>query len=110
MIEWTRVRELQDEVGVDDFEEVVEIFLEEVEDVVARLESTEDRSTLEQDLHFLKGSALSLGFCDLSAKCQSGETASAKGDAGSVDVPDIIGCYQASRESFVTGLKTLGAT
>ena len=34
MIDWARVSELRDEVGPEDFEEVLHLFLEEVEDVV----------------------------------------------------------------------------
>ena len=34
MIDWSRVNELRDEVGAEDFEEVVELFLEEVEEVI----------------------------------------------------------------------------
>ena len=30
MIDWQRVNELRDEVGAEDFEEVVDLFLEEV--------------------------------------------------------------------------------
>ena len=33
MIDWARVSELRDEVGAEDFEEVVQLFLAEVEDV-----------------------------------------------------------------------------
>ena len=33
MISWERVNELRDEVGQEDFLEVVEIFLEEVDEV-----------------------------------------------------------------------------
>lgn len=31
MIDWTRVDELRDEIGTDCFDEVVELFIEEVE-------------------------------------------------------------------------------
>ena len=54
MIDWARVRELKDEVGADAFDEVVELFLEEVEEVIVRLQGG-DRSQLET------GSALSQG-------------------------------------------------
>ena len=33
MIDWKRVRELRDEIGEEDFSEVVDLFLEEVEEV-----------------------------------------------------------------------------
>ena len=80
MIDWPRVRELKDEVGEDGFEEVIELFLEEVEEVIEKL-GTNDRSQLEQDLHFLKGSALNLGFETFSNLCLEGERMSANGQA-----------------------------
>ncbi|WP_293573600.1 Hpt domain-containing protein [Phaeobacter sp.] len=100
MIDWPRVKELQDEVGPEDFAEVVEIFLEEVEGVIEKLNNP-DRSALEQDLHFLKGSALNLGFQHFSSLCQHGERMSAQGEANSVNVPEIIASYQASKEEFL---------
>ncbi len=72
MIDWSRVTTLREEVGAEDFDEVVELFLEEVDDVVARLESGPAHDTLSEDLHFLKGSAMSLGFRQFSALCQAG--------------------------------------
>ena len=37
MIDWARVSELRDEVGAEDFDEVVELFLEEVDEAIAAL-------------------------------------------------------------------------
>lgn len=100
MIQWSRVEELCDEVGQDDFGEVVELFLEEVEDVIARLRDTPDRGQLEQDLHFLKGSALSLGFERFSSLCQDGEQKSASGQADAVDLGQIIKIFEQSKHLF----------
>ncbi len=81
MISWERVRELRDEIGEDDFCEVVDLFLEEVEEVLARLRAEPNPASYEADLHFLKGSALNLGFQALGALCRDGEVrAAAKGD------------------------------
>lgn len=105
MIHWTRVNELRNEVGADDFDEVVELFLEEVGEAIDRLRSGCDRSNLEQDLHFLKGSALSLGFEAFSDLCQAGERRAASGEAVCVDVEGIIEAYEHSRSLFLTGLQ-----
>ena len=110
MIDWTRVKELRDEVGADDFQEVVDLFLEEVEEVAARVKVTSDQTTLEGDLHFLKGSALSLGFSDFANLCQDGETAFAQGKAGDVDVPNILASYDASKVVFLSKLPGVLAT
>ena len=100
MIDWPRVRELKEEVGEDGFEEVIELFLEEVEEVISKLE-TGDRSQLEQDLHFLKGSALNLGFQNFSNLCLDGERMSANGQASDVDVALIIDSYHKSKATFL---------
>jgi HPt (histidine-containing phosphotransfer) domain-containing protein len=104
MIQWARVRELRDEVGADDFGDLVDLFLTEVEEVVDRLRSQEDRTDLEQDLHFLKGSALSLGFETFSDLCESGETLSAHGKAAQVDLGAILDGYDQSRLRFLADM------
>ncbi len=104
MIDWSRVNELRDEVGAEDFDEVVELFLEEVEEVIGRLRTGPNRSQLEQDLHFLKGSALSLGFSAFSDLCQNGERNSAEGRAETVDVGEIVDTYDASKAMFMSEL------
>ena len=106
MIDWNRISTLRDEVGAEDFDEVVELFLDEVEEVIERLRATPDPGTLEGDLHFLKGSALSLGFVDFSTLCQQGETRSAAGAAATVDLAEILDCYEASKKVFVAELPT----
>ena len=39
MIDWSRVKQLHDEVGEPEFGEVVETFLDEVQEVITRLQS-----------------------------------------------------------------------
>ncbi len=104
MIDWSRVNELCDEVGAEDFDEVVELFLEEVEEVITRLQTAPDASQLEQDLHFLKGSALNLGFAAFSDLCKTGERLSAEGHADKVDVPEIIAEFKRSKTGFLAEL------
>ncbi len=104
MIHWSRVNELRDEVGAEDFDEVVELFLEEVEEVIDRLRENVDLGQLEQDLHFLKGSALSLGFAAFSELCQDGERKSASGLPETVDLSAIITGFSQSKSLFVSQL------
>ena len=78
MINWDRVDELRHEVGPEDFNEVIELFLEEVDDTISTLGMCDGNRTLEEQLHFLKGSALNIGFSDFASLCHAGETASAK--------------------------------
>lgn len=101
MIDWNRVEELRDEVGSDDFEEVVELFLEEVDEAITRMQTQPDDSRLEQDLHFLKGSSLNLGFAAFSTLCFEGETAARQGETERIDLPKIFNSYAESRAEFL---------
>lgn len=106
MIDWTRVATLRDEVGTEHFDEVVEIFIEEVDAKIERLKADPDLSRLEEDLHFIKGSALNLGFRTFSILCREGETLSAKGAAANVDLANIVQSYEVSKQSFLADLKS----
>ncbi len=108
MIDWARVAELRDEVGEDALDEVVEMFLEEVEEVVARLKAAPDPANYEEDLHFLKGSALNLGFRAFSDLCQAGEKSAAAGQAESVDLTIIFRAYDNSKAEFTAKLENMG--
>jgi histidine phosphotransfer protein HptB len=102
MINWDRVSELRNEIGEDDFAEVVTKFLEETDEVIARLPDCKDPDSAERALHFLKGSALNLGFSDLAHLCQDGETRAAAGEAV-LAMERVILCYHASRVAFDSG-------
>jgi len=101
MINWERVEELRNEVGPEDFEEVIKLFLEEVDDTIGRLGQTEAEPSLEEQLHFLKGTALNIGFGVFADLCQNGETAAAKGRAGDIDLDAIRIAYAEARQEFL---------
>lgn len=103
MIDWTRVRELKDEIGEEDFAEVAEMFIGEVEEVIARLKTSPEPERYEEDLHFIKSSALNLGFDELSALCETGERKAAAGDAESVELAPLFASYAASKTAFLAG-------
>mgnify|MGYP000240406332 FL=1 len=65
LINWTRVQELRAEIGDDGFAEVVAMFLDESDAVIARAGS----GPTPEDLHFLRGAALNLGFAELAEAC-----------------------------------------
>ena len=73
MIDWGRVKDLRSEIGAEDFSDVVALFLEEADEVIARISANAGAKGLESDLHFLKGAALNLGFDALATVCQDGE-------------------------------------
>ena len=104
MIDWERVADLRSEVGEDDFFEVVDLFLEEVEEVIDRLTSSPEPARFEDDLHFLKGSALNLGFRHFSAVCQIGEKLAAVGKGDQVDIATVLASYRESKQVFLHDL------
>lgn len=100
MINWDRVNELRGEIGPEDFREVIEMFLEEVESVMVRMIAIPDLSTLEEDMHFLKGSALNLGFAQFGDLCQLGEKAAENGLSNTIYLEEIFESYAASKTAF----------
>lgn len=106
MIDWDRVAELKEEVGEEDFEEIVTLFLEEVDGTIAGLGRDGVPASLANDLHFLKGSALNLGFAALGARCAEDEQRAKAGQAVQVDIAEVRRIYAASRAAFLsaTGL------
>ncbi|MGL6210638.1 MAG: Hpt domain-containing protein [Paracoccaceae bacterium] len=99
MIDWDRVRDLKAEIGEDDFAEVVELFLEEADEVMARLCADHGPQILEKDLHFLKGAALNLGFAHLAMLCQQGERRAAGGST-EVELDPVRLAYAVSKRTF----------
>jgi HPt (histidine-containing phosphotransfer) domain-containing protein len=100
MVDWDRILQLQDEIGEEDFQDVVVVFLEEVGSEVDTLTTVEDADALEAKLHFLKGSALNLGLSAFASICQTGETLARNGRPDAVDLNEIRSCYKASIDEF----------
>lgn len=100
MIDWTRVTDLRLEIGAEDFCDIVDIFLDEVEQTLGRLPGAPP-DQLGPLLHFLKGSALNLGFRDFARLCQEGEAMMAGRAPGTPDLGRILSCYEASKQSFL---------
>lgn len=105
MIDWLRMSELRDEIGQDGFDEVVDVFLEEAEEVLARL--TRDAGPTPEDLHFLKGSALNLGFVSVAQLCQDGERELVSG--GLPDPQAVAAAFRAAREAVLAMRKSRAA-
>lgn len=104
MIDWERVMELREEVGADGFIEVAEMFLGEVEEVLERFAGGVNVTTLEGDMHYLKGAALNLGFRTFAMLCKEGEFRAAAQDFASVDLGAVAACFTASKDAFIAGL------
>ncbi|WP_380055980.1 Hpt domain-containing protein [Falsihalocynthiibacter sp. SS001] len=100
MIDWDRVNELREEVGAEDFLEVAELFLEEVDELIRRLAANPDPAELEENMHFLKGSALNLGFAQMAQACQQGERAAAVGQLDARGLNELLAIYEQSKSTF----------
>lgn len=104
MIDWEKILELREEIGNEDFSEVVELFLEEVDGAMDQLRAGLPQEKWECCLHFLKGSALNLGFQAFSALCAAGESAAVAGEFDQIDMADVIAAYDQSKAAFLAEL------
>ncbi|WP_353473490.1 Hpt domain-containing protein [Salipiger sp. H15] len=110
LIDWHRVAELRLEIGAEDFDEVVALFLTEAEATLERLTLPgTELAALSEQLHFLKGSTLNLGFARLSTLCEAGELAISAGLGAALDPELLRQCYARSREEFLERLPALRA-
>lgn len=101
MIDWMRVNELVDEIGTEDFDEVVELFLMEVDHAIGLLEEgASNPVVVEEQLHFLKGAALNLGFETMAQLCNKGEKAAAARRPDVVSAEEVRQIYASSRAQF----------
>lgn len=101
MIDWAQVTALRDQVGAGEMDEVIELFIEEVEEVTARIRHDAQAENLEHDLHFLKSCALNLGFADFAYLCQQGEVMARQGRADQVDIALLLHSYDISKQCFM---------
>lgn len=79
MIDWTRVRELHEEIGAEVFEEVLDLFCEEVAEGLSALKAATTPTDQAAAFHFLKGVALNLGIEGMARQCSQGEATNATG-------------------------------
>lgn len=102
MINWERVNELRREVGEEDFAEVVTLFLDEVDAVLHRMRCATSLENYREDLHFLKGSALNLGFRALGALCHEGQTPTGGDPAAlAAHLAEVLRIYDRSKAEFL---------
>ena len=104
MIEWTQVAELRDAVGPEDFGEVVEVFVEEVEEALDRLRTSSQPERLGEAMHFLKGSAMHLGFVDMAELCRVSEELAAAGQPELIDLAALFRSFEKSKAVFLADL------
>lgn len=104
MLDWDRITELRHEVGEDEFQLILELFLDEVEGVMMRL-SRHNATRLETDLHFLKGCAWNLGFAAFGNLCDVSERMTADGGAQDVSIEALMASYSDSKQALMRALE-----
>lgn len=100
LIDWDQVASLRDDVGEEDFADVITLFMEEVEEELGKLQGALSDAELSSGLHFLKGSALNIGFSELAELCSEGEHLAKNGQGSVVDVKQIVTTFAASKTAF----------
>jgi len=102
MIDWAQIQQLEEDIGIEDFGEVVTLFMAEVDEAVSELDNTRPNSPDEMApaLHFLKGSAYNLGFKTFGDYCSEGESLAQNGRASEVDLEKVISLYTESKTAF----------
>lgn len=103
MIDWAQVNELRVEMG-EAFDELVDAFLQETDEGMGRLDPGDALPDQAAALHFLKGSALNLGFHSFARLCAEGEEAANRGQSPAFDPDALHDCYVQSRTEFLAGL------
>lgn len=103
MIDWKQVKQLEEDIGAEDFQDVAEMFLDEVDEAVDSLRCNPDlnANALASALHFLKGSAANLGFQDFGECCSQGEKNAEKGQVELVDLGHLVSLYDQSKKAFL---------
>lgn len=90
MINWTRVTELYNDFGSDGIEEVLIVFLAEVEEGMQRLATAATPDALQSEFHFLKGAALNMGFDEIAALCGQGEQLAGAGQRSTAEKARVL--------------------
>ena len=73
MIDRNRLIEMREDVGADSFLTIADLFLSEVQERLDGVEAMGAEALDNDTLHFLRGSALNIGFSDFAQLCEQGE-------------------------------------
>ncbi len=101
MLDTARIAELKSEVGEDDFAEVVALFCEEMEEVLAELDQT-PQCAVAGKIHFLKGSAQNIGLTVVGALCLEEEARLRDDPNVHPNVPRLREAYEASKSQLIS--------
>lgn len=100
MIDRSRIAELKEEVGEDDFAEILDLFFEEIAGRLANLNATDPPERLAENLHALKGSALNIGFAKFADTCLAAEADVLQGTIAPDLVPRLVADFDSSKSAI----------
>ncbi|WP_143413090.1 Hpt domain-containing protein [Haematobacter genomosp. 1] len=95
MIDWRRVAVLRRDLSTQTFDILIDVFRAEVEETLAAMR---EENAGAEACHFLRGSALNMGFSAFARLCAEGEAA-----PGSLTVETLRSLWQASLAAFLDG-------
>jgi len=73
MLDLDQLETLRAEIGADGFAEVADLLVCKIADAITALGTQPTGADLSAQFHYLKGSALNLGFRDFAGLCAQGE-------------------------------------
>ncbi|MGN0932016.1 Hpt domain-containing protein [Falsigemmobacter intermedius] len=97
MLNLQQLDDLRSDVGEDGFADLIALFLEETDGVVARMTAPGPKMDPAADFHFLKGAARNLGLESFSAVCHEAELAAAAGQPAPLSPADLDAAWRESR-------------
>ena len=97
MISKERLDELRSEVGNDDFEEIVALFIADSDGILVKPRAASGPAEAEDLLHTLKGSALNLGFDEVARLCCEGQGSSAGSACWTAQFGHLLDVYEQSK-------------
>ncbi len=104
MIDSERISDLEDEIGADDLEMILTLFLDEAADTLARIETGLDAEGLGRAMHFLRSGALNMGLQGLATA--AGKIAGER-DVDPVAAADLLReVLSLTREQFASRIST----
>lgn len=101
MIDMGQITELRSDLGEETFNEVVGMFLLEVQSGIEKLDPARDLAELSAEFHMLKGSSLSLGLTELAKICGEAEAKSGSGDPNCFDKQAFQMCFDQSKAALL---------
>lgn len=83
-VDWSRLDSLRDDIGPEDFADVVLLFFAEIGEKLDEMRGGTAPPSPD-DFHFLRGSAANLGFTAMVRACETAEAACRDGRAPDLD-------------------------